>query len=211
MMTFCRRSYVARPEPFFFLVRRIENGATYYMDHLSDTQGGSRTRFGLAVAMVIVLTLITIGTVAMRRYESYLSGYWVGEPSFLQKAGLKDMQLFVAPPSGGCRQGYLIMTNLSGGFIANQPIELHEHSALQRWWTALGSVFGTERDAYKADRLEIEYAGTPAGEESPMPANLKMSVSLLNATMTLYSDSRVYAFLQKDMRVSEVAVESYEA
>src|SRR5574340_1109423 len=84
----------------------------------------------VAVVVVLLLVLVYLGAAARRRYEAYLSGLWVGDPSFLEQAQLQDLQLFLAPCEGGRRQGYLIMTDLAGNFISNQAIELRVGSAV---------------------------------------------------------------------------------
>jgi len=177
-------------------------------------EGGKKKGPGAAVvaAVVVVVLLVIIvlvGAVAARRYENYLSGYWVGDPGFLEKAQLRDMQLFIAPREGGCRQGYLLMTDLDGNFVSNQAIEICERSAAQRWWTALGSSFKTARDAYSAQCVEITYDDASAGGAAPMPERVKLTLSILDGTLTLYDDTKVYAFLVKDSAASAAAVEAY--
>jgi hypothetical protein len=175
----------------------------------------------LVIAVVILLLIILIaavlGALAMRRYETYLSGLWVGDPGFLARARLRDLQLFLAPREGGRRQGYLIMTDLDGAFLSNQAIEVRERAAAQRWWTALRSVFRTSGDAYASNCVEIEYddcgerAGEGGGADPPMPERMKMALSMLDGTLTLYDQDKVYAFLEKDLTASAAAVAAYGA
>src|ERR1700736_5643753 len=83
----------------------------------------------LLLGAVVALTLLAAYMLASsnrRRYEALLSGMWVGDPAFLRKAGLTDMQLYFSPPSDsdrGRRQGYAILTDGSGGFVANQGFD----------------------------------------------------------------------------------------
>lgn len=159
------------------------------------------------VAVLIVIIIVIIGAISVRRYKNYLSGYWVGDPGFLEKAQLKDMQLFIGPEEDGTRQGYLIMTDLDDNFVSNQAIEVKEGAMGRRWWTALKSVFRTTRDVYSTNDLSIEYdaeAGDP-----PMPETLKMSLSMLDGSLTLYDDAKVWAFLEKDNVTSIAVLEAY--
>ena len=167
---------------------------------------GRATVVAMVVVAVLVLTALVIGVVAVRRYEDYLSGYWVGEPSFLEDADLSDMQLFLAPAEGGRRQGYLIIADLEGALISNQAIEVRERAPVQRWATALRSAFAVSRDAYSARRVEIAYDAAPA-----MPEQLKMSLSVLDGTLTLYGGDAVYAFLTKDGPTSAAALAEWAA
>ena len=173
-----------------------------------DSSKNTAPILALVIVISIIIIFIITGAIAVQRYENYLSGYWVGDPGFLKKAQLKAMELFIAPKEDGSRQGYLIMTDLDGNFISNQAVEIREHSSMQRWWTSLGSVFKTKRDAYTAQKVEIEYddKGT-----TPMPEQVKMTLSILDGTLTLYDGEKVYAFLEKDLLVSAAAVEAYTA
>ena len=191
------------------------------MDSSADGSRRKRVRT-LAIAAAIIILIIVVlavylGSASGRRYEGYLSGLWVGDPGFLEKAQLRDLQLFLAPREHGSRgrQGYLIMTDLAGNFISNQAIELRVGAPVERWWTALKSVFRTSHDAYKARTVEIDYdssAGAMASTEGPpMPERMKMTLSILDGTLTLYDDEKVYAFLEKDLLASAAAVEAYKA
>ena len=142
----------------------------------------------------------------MRRYDHYLSGLWVGDPAFLKKAQLGDLQLFIAPREKGCRQGYLIMANEDGEFISNQAIEIHE---LANWWSATRAWFQSKKDTYTARRLVIEYDAVKEGDAPPMPDRMKMTLSILDGTLTLYDGKKVYAFMEKSPAASAAAVEAY--
>jgi hypothetical protein len=196
-----------------------------------DSARARRRSFAITIAVVVILLIVIaaalLGKLAISRYENYLSGLWVGDPSFLAQAQLRDMQLFLAPREDGRRQGYLIMTDASGNFISNQAIEVQVRSAPQRWWTALKSVFRSASDAYKASEVEVEYdacssagdGGPSAGDggpsadgaEPPMPTHMKMSLSVLDGTLTFYDSEKVYAFLEKDLVASAAAVEAYKS
>lgn len=171
-------------------------------------RSGRALAIAALVALLVVLAVYLVGAAAARRYEGFLSGYWVGDPGFLQKARLRDMQFYVAPPEGGARQGYLLMTDLDGNFVANRAVELRVRPPFPRWWAALGAAFRAERDAYAAGHLEIEFDG-PA--EPPMPERVKLTVSMLDGTLTLYDDTAVYGFLTKDYAASAAAAEAYAA
>jgi hypothetical protein len=175
----------------------------------------ARPRTALIIAVVIVvlilITLVIVGNLSVSRYENYLSGLWVGDPGFLERAQLRDMQLFLGPREGGRRQGYLIMTDLSGSFISNQALEFREKSPAQRWWTALKSVFRASRDAYTARKVELEYDDVAAGAEPPMPEEMKMTVSMIEGTLTLFDGEKVYALFEKDLVASAAANEAYSS
>ena len=162
----------------------------------------------LAMAVVTLILIILVAGSAVHRYDNYLSGLWVGDPAFLKKAQLGDLQLFIAPREKGCRQGYLIMANEDGEFISNQAIEIHE---LANWWSALRASFRSKKDTYTARRLEIEYDAVKEGDAPPMPDRMKMTLSILDGTLTLYDGKKVYAFMEKSPAASAAAVDAYRA
>lgn len=155
-------------------------------------------RAWIVAAILVVLVVIVIAKLA-QRYEKYTTGLWVGDSSFLQKADLRDMQLFLGPAEGGKRQGYLIMAGTDGNLISNQAIEVcggGQWSAAKQWLRA-------ENDSCRS-RVNIT-----CDEQDLFPTQLNMAVSILNGTLTLYDDEKVYAFLVKDASASSAAVESY--
>ena len=170
-----------------------------------------RALYAAAVVLALIVIIALVGAAAaVRRYERYLAGLWVGDPAFLKKARLRDLQLFIAPREDGCRQGYLIITDENGEFISNQAIEIRARSGGSRW-SALRSTFRAEKDAYTAQRFEVEYDAVEEGEEPPMPETVKMTLSILDGTLTLYDGEKVYAFMEKDLAASAAAIEAYGA
>jgi hypothetical protein len=161
-----------------------------------------------AVAVLVVILVLVVAKAAVKRYENYLTGYWVGDPAFLARAHLRDLQLFIAPNEGGRRQGYLIITDENGDFVSNQAIEIRERPS---WRSALRASLRAERDAYTARRFEVEYDAAAEGDEPPMPASMKMAISILDGTLTLYDEEKVYAFMEKDLAVSAAALAAYGA
>ena len=160
-------------------------------------------RVYIAVIILVIIALVAAAAAAARRYEHYLAGLWVGDPAFLKKAQLRDLQLFIAPrDAGGCRQGYLIITDKDGEFVSNQAIEICEHT---QWWSALSSTFRVKTDAYSTSDFQTIYDDVTAGDP-PMPEAMKMTLSILEGTLTLYDKEKVYAFMHKDLAASAAAI-----
>lgn len=145
------------------------------------------------VAIIIIIIVIIITSTYQNLYQQFLSGFWIGEPAFLNTAQLSDLQLFIAPPINGSRQGYLIITDLSGEFISNQAIEIFEESKIKFW-----------KSVKKPKNITIEYDDSPS-----MPEEMKMTISIIDGTITLYDDDKVYAFMIKDSNASAIALKSY--
>ena len=169
---------------------------------------GRTLAFALAAAAVVVLLLVYAALIApaARRYRDYLSGFWVGAAAFLPKAQLSDMQLYLAPPEGGVRQGYLLMVDDAGAFVANCPIELR---GAPRPWSAARATLAREGDRCAFPALELELEAGAAGPLPPIPAALRGVLSVLDGSLTLYDGEKVYAFLYKDAQASDAANGAY--
>jgi len=182
------------------------------------------------IYIIIILAIIyTVVDKTYNKYENYLTGLWVGNAAFLKKAQLQDFQLFIAPSENGNRQGYLIITDLDNEFILNKAITIHSS---QCWKSIISSIFQTKDDIYKKYSLNIEFDsdesksdgaksdgaksdGAKSDESNsdnpkdPIPNNIKLTLSMLNGTLTLYDDKKVYAFMEKDLVASAAAIEAY--
>jgi hypothetical protein len=95
------------------------------------------------------------------------------------------------------------MADAAGNFVANQAIEIEEPSARCRWMPALRNAFKTRRDAYTL--LGVKFTYDSAVAASPMPAVMKLTLSILDGTLTLYDGDKIYAFLEKDAAASTAA------
>lgn len=157
------------------------------------------------LVLALLMLILALTTSSARRYRDYLSGFWVGDPGFLAKAELRDVQLFISPEeSGGDRSGYLIMTDQEGKFVSNQAVTVR--AGRPGAWQSLRSAFRRSGDVCTAP-VEFEYLGGSA----PMPASMKLSLSILGGTLTLFDDEKVYAFLAKDNSTSISALEAWKA
>lgn len=166
---------------------------------------------GVCVAVVVMLAIIVVWVAsrAQQRYSAYLGGLWTGNVSYLESAQLSDFQLFIGPrEANGRRQGYLIMTDLAGAFVANVPIEIRETSG--SYWNALRASARCAKDVYTMRDVEFVYDDAEA-TLPPMPARMRLALSMLDGTLTLYDGKTVYAFLEKDLSASAVATEAYSA
>jgi hypothetical protein len=166
---------------------------------------------GVLIAVIVAIVIIVIvawaAGRAQQRYSAYLGGLWTGNVGYLGRAQLSDFQLFIGPrETRGGRQGYLIMTDLDGAFVANLPIELHETPSYR---SALRASLQRAKDVYTLRDVGIKY--DDAEFAPPMPSRLRLALSMLDGTLTLYDGKTVYAFLEKDLSASAVATEAYGA
>ena len=159
-----------------------------------------------ALAGVVALVLALAGVAASRRHEKYLDGMWVGVPAFLKESSLSDMQLFLAPEADQIRQGYLIMSDTNGQYLANSVLEVRAAGGLQRWWAGLRSVVGGRGSAeYTSPKVAFTFDTKPA----PDWPELTLEVSMAKGTLTLRDGEQVYAVLEKNHSVSAAAVAAY--
>lgn len=174
------------------------------------SKSGRVGRIVAAVIIVLVMLVIFVVCPTVRRYETLASGLWVGDPEFLRKANLSDMQLYIAPRAGRTMQGYIIITDTNGEFIANKPFEisLNFGNPISRCVKAVKANFATDDKMTGKVRIEMD-----GGDIDAMPSEMRMGLSLSAGSMTLFNDEKVFAFLYKDLVAShaaKVATESKE-
>jgi hypothetical protein len=162
----------------------------------------------LAVVGVLVLLVLAAAAVAARRYDRYLAGFWVGEASFLEEAGLRSFRLFLAPRDAprGDRQGYLIIEDSEGGLVANGALELTPPALAPARWGA-ARAFLARDDTLRLHGVAAEFDE----DDSPLPPEFSLAVSLQEGSLTIYDHEKVYAFLRKDHATSAAAVAAYVA
>jgi hypothetical protein len=163
----------------------------------------------LAAIIVILIVLIAIASPRVRDYERFLSGFWSGDPAFLEESGLSEMYLYISPSerSGGCwrRQGYLVMVDAGGGMVSNQGIEIEYSGAAGRWKSALKSHFSaSSEEVYRVKRASFSY-----DDEEVMPTEMHLGLNTTQGSISLYTGDKLFAFLYKDSEVSASANAAY--
>ena len=158
-----------------------------------------------AIVIVLLIIIISVNT-TIRRYEYFLSGLWTGNSVFLNQSEILDFQLFISPCKNRYRQGYLIITDLDGKFVVNQAIEIN---ISRNWSSAFCSVLKVNKDIYTCD-FNISY-DDETNLNTPIPEAVKMTLSILDGTLTLYDNEKVYAFMEKDLTTSAAAIDAYNA
>ena len=153
----------------------------------------------MLLAAVVLLTLLLIWASAL--CDRCLGGHWVGDPGFLARAGLGDLQLFLGPRAPGGRAGYLVATAPDGAFLANTALSFCGGP----WpWAALAAALGGAapfRAALRADTA-------PCAGAAPRAAPCAATLSVACGTLTL-SGFWGRAVLRKDHAASAAAAAAY--
>jgi hypothetical protein len=164
----------------------------------------------IIVFLIICIMLFTnFANTSCKKYHYYLSGMWIGDPEFLKKSNLKDLQIFISPKenknrSKSTRSGYIIMVNTNGDILINQPIDLKEitSSHNQRW-----AAYNMDKKI-KNDSFDIQYQILNDIED--FPKNITMSVSITNGSLVIKNNNTTYALCEKDLISSAAAIVAYE-
>ena len=160
----------------------------------------------LALVIILVIAAIAAESRARQRYARYLSGYWTAHPDFAETAALSEFQLFIAPAGAkGKRQGYLLIVDGAGKTVVNQAIDLRLRSRVSLAAAQAGKVTADEFQG----TLSIDYGAAPAPAGAP-PGKMRVSLSVLNGTLTLFDADRVFACLVKDFATTDSALRAYE-
>lgn len=161
----------------------------------------------IALVIILVVAAIVAESRARRRYAQYLSGYWTAHPDFAATADLSEFQLFIAPAGArGKRQGYMLIIDGAGTTVVNQAIDLRMRPRAD---LAVVQAKKITSDEFQGT-LTIDY-GTEAEPASAPPSRMRMSLSILNGTLTLFDADRVFACLVKDFATTDSALKAYES
>jgi len=167
----------------------------------------------IIVIIILLLLIIIIPTVQNAnncciKYHNYLTGMWIGDPQFIKKSNLTDLQIFIGPKEKKKRNGYIIMLDQNNNFILNQAIELQELSSShnQRW------------SAHSANKKKIDDDFNIwlliDNLKNVFPKKLKFSISMGNGILKIVGiningEEKTYALLTKDILASAEAIHAY--
>jgi hypothetical protein len=147
----------------------------------------------IAYACVIVVLIVVIAQCSCLKYENFVEGTWVGGQDFLDSSNLRDFMLVIEPRNTcGKSPGYLMIVDMNGDFISNQPITIDISSS---WTSGLKSVASYTNDAYTFCKFNI--AGSDVSDTS-IPNKTMATVSMINGFMCIKDTEKIYAVLHKD-------------
>ena len=165
--------------------------------------GGSLSgKYTLILAIVVVLLIVCLSS-HVGDAKRHLSGFWVGDPVFLDEAGLKDMYLHIEPAGsggllsllGGSRHEAFLVMATSDGLICNQGVTIRPRfgHGLRR------------KDTYDCKislRFDDPDNAPPILEEAEHP---RLVLSPVDGSLALYDDDHLLAFFYKDTAASLAA------
>jgi len=158
------------------------------------------------IFLIFIICMVRSANTCCVKYQNYLTGMWIGDPEFLKKSDLSDLQIFISPKEGQKRNGYIIMLDKNKEFILNQPIELNELSSshTQRW-----SAHSANKKN-KNDLFNITF-NLNTQVDNIFPKQLIFTLSMLNGVLSIKDNTeKIYALLTKDLITSASAIKEYE-
>jgi len=162
----------------------------------------------IATAIVILLVVLMMALAhANSRYKDYISGYWVVHPDFAAEADLSEFQLFIGPLSSSSsaeRAGYVIIVDKHNNTIANSPIDI---KIKNQAGSALQAVLKGKDDECRGTFIIEKSDSEKDADILPgVPQKMEFSLSILNGTLSLYDDKKLYVSLVKDIATSDTAL-----
>jgi hypothetical protein len=159
----------------------------------------------LIIIIIIIICSVKGANSCCLKYNTYLTGMWVGDLEFIKKANLSDLQIFIAPKEQKKRNGYILMVDNNKDFILNQPIELKELSSQhsQRW---SANTANKKID----DMFTIQYE-LSTDVKNIYPKKIIFTVSIINGVLSIKDENgKIYALLTKDLIASASAISAYK-
>lgn len=163
----------------------LEYSATMNLTHLI---------IGAVIGAILVMMWMTCETFAQSR--DYLAGCWVGEPAFLEQAGLSDMRLVISPAKCGVREGYILLVGEDGDVIQAETLEVAEEDCMRRWLGTMGVLARVQKANDWVLRLGDERYGA--------------SLCVQRGTLMLWKGGVLYGLLTKDFAASDAANAVFE-
>lgn len=160
----------------------------------------------IIIFLILIISIVNSANKCCVKYQNYLTGMWIGDPEFLKKSDLSDLQIFISPKENQKRNGYIIMLDKNKEFLLNQPIELEELSSShsQRW-----SAYGANKQV-KNDLFNIEFI-LNSEVENIFPKHLKFTLSMGGGVLSISDkNGKLYSLLEKDLISSAAAINAYE-
>lgn len=158
----------------------------------------------LLCAAVVVLLVVLLAT-HLGEGPRRLSGFWVGEPGFLEEAGLVDAYLYVAPAKGlGAKVGYtshdaFLVLATAQGLVCNQALRVSPSFGPGLW----------RRDTLDA-RARLEFSDPdelPAALAEPAPGDFHVRLEPEGA-LALHAGGKLLAYFTKDAAATRAAEEA---
>lgn len=160
----------------------------------------------IIIFLIIIISMVRSADNCCIKYQNYLTGMWIGDPEFLKKADLSDLQIFISPKENKRRNGYIIMLDSTKEFILNQPIELEEYSSQhnQRW------AAHSANKKNKNDLFNINFILNTQVDDI-FPKQLIFALSMTNGALSISDrNGKIYSLLEKDLISSAVAINTYK-
>ena len=148
----------------------------------------------IAIFIIIIILIIWLIINLKNRYHKYLAGVWIGHDDFMKESELSDMQLLILKQPS---VGYLYMIDDSGDIVTNSPItikhNINSHSAIK-------NLFSLH------DICSFKVKITPINDTNlPFPSELSAKLSIIDGTLTLHDNKKIYAHMIKDINSTNLA------
>ncbi len=163
----------------------------------------------LIAVVVVIIVLVLVVAPRVRDSERELAGFWVGESEFLKKAGLSDINLYIAPGAAQdgktTRQGHLLMVDIDGEIVTNQGVEMTYTDVAGRWRSALAAhcASGNDRPSYTIANVKLAF--DDGGSIMPAVVDLRMCEGML----AICDSEKIHAYLVRDNDTSLRANDEY--
>ena len=160
----------------------------------------------IIIFLIIIISMVRSANNCCVKYQNYLTGMWIGDPEFLKKSELSDLQIFISPRENQKRNGYIIMLDNNKEFILNQPIELEEYSSKHKQrWSAHSANKKNTNDLFNMNFI------LHTKVDDIFPKHLMFALSITNGALSISDQNgKIYSLLEKDLISSAAAVNTYK-
>lgn len=156
----------------------------------------------IALIIVIVFMCMTCQTTTANFYDEFIGGYWVGDPEFLDKSGLNDLNMLIVrkKKQDDEYEGYIVMTDSNDNIILSSGFDLHLEKVSRAMYI--------NKSVYKSRGCFTFDEKISSLDDMSV---FDMALSVIDGSLTISNGEKVYAYMVKDNSASRTSKLAYDA
>ena len=159
----------------------------------------------IALVLVIIFICMSFQNTTAKFYDDFISGYWVGDQEFLDKSGLNDLNMLIVRKKNKDEpeeyEGYIVMTDSNDNIIISSGFDLN----LEKKTTI------SNMSVRKVHKFKGHFTFDEKISSLDDMSNFDLTLSVIDGSLTISNDEKVYAYMVKDNAASRTSKLAYDS
>lgn len=156
----------------------------------------------LIIVLLIIILIISVSACSrMRIANDYLTGFWVGNNSFLEESELENMYIYISALQNGVRECYIVIIDDESDIIMNECFQMKYNTTFKMFMNNMIEQYKFGKFTMCSD-ICLKF-----DNNSPIKAT-KLNMNIINSSLILHDGKQIYACLHKDGESSIIAASS---